>query len=115
MHLHNLQPLFLLALKSLFVTARDTAKNGTLTYFPYSCNNFLITSYIFRICAQVLPSKLPDNIPKMLSETLKAIGSVGILNHQPSIEYSSYTQDIAVANAGDASVALDTAYMVYLR
>ena len=45
----------------------------------------------------------------MFSEAVKAIGSMGDLNHQPSIEYSSYTQDNAVANSGDISVALGTA------
>jgi hypothetical protein len=30
------------------------------------------------------------------------------LNHQPSIEYSSYTQDTPSANAGDAAVWLGT-------
>ena len=39
------------SLKSLFITARDTAKNGNLTYFPYSCNKFSILSYSFRIGA----------------------------------------------------------------
>ena len=34
---------------------------------------------------------------------------MGDLNHQPSIEYLSYTQDSPVANAGDVSVALATA------
>jgi len=96
------------SLKSLFVTARDSSKVGTLTYFPYSCNKFSISSYFFRIGAVVLPSKVPDNIPEMFSEAVKAIGSMSDLNHQPSIEYSSYTQDTPSANAGDAAVGLGT-------
>jgi hypothetical protein len=35
---------------------------------------------------------------------------MGDLNHQPSIEYSSYTQDIAAANAGDLSIGTGTAF-----
>ena len=96
------------SLKSLFVGVRDTAKVGALTYFPYSCNKFSINSYFFRVGSQVLPSKVPDNIAEMFSEAVKAIGSMGDLNHQPSIEYSSYTQDTAPANAGDASVGFAT-------
>ena len=45
----------------------------------------------------------------MFSEAIKAIASMGDLNHQPSIEYSSYTKDNADANSGDVSVALNTA------
>ena len=45
----------------------------------------------------------------MFSEVCKAIGSMSDLNHEPSIEFSSYTQDVAVVNAGDANVALGTA------
>ena len=34
---------------------------------------------------------------------------MGDLNHQLFIEYSSYTQDVAAANAGDVSIALTPA------
>ena len=97
------------SLKSLFVTTRDTAAAGVLTYFPYSCNKFKISSYFFRIGAQVLPSKTADNVPKMFSEVIEAIGSMGDLNHQPSIDYSLYTQYNAVVKSEDITVALGTA------
>ena len=97
------------SLKSLFIAARDTAVNGTATYFPYSCNKFSMSQYFFRIGSQVLPSKVPDSVAEMFSEVCKAIGSMSDLNHEPSIEFSSYTQDVAAANAGDANVALGTA------
>ena len=45
----------------------------------------------------------------MFSEAVKAIGSMGGWNHQPSIEYSAYTQDVSAAYSGDVSVALATA------
>ena len=93
------------SLKSFFVTARDSRKARTLTYFPYRCNKFLIYSYLFCIGAQVLPFKLPDNVPEIFS---KAIALIGDLNHQPSFKYSSYTQDISAANAGDLSIALSS-------
>ena len=99
------------SLKSLFVTIRDTAKNGTITYFPYSCNKFYLTSYFFRIGAQVIPSKIPDSTAEIFSETCKAIGSMSDLNHQPSIELSSFTQDIALVNTGDTNIALATNFV----
>ena len=55
-----------------------------------------------------MPSKLPDNVAEFFSEAVKAIGSMADLNHQPSIEYSSYSQDTPSANAGDVSVGLGT-------
>ena len=79
------------SLKSLFEVARDTARLSALTYLPYSCNKFSINSYFFRIGSQVLPSKVPDNIPEMFSEAVKAIGSMSDLNHQPSIELFLFT------------------------
>ena len=44
------------SLKGLFVTVRDPAMFGQLTYFPFSCNTFNISQYFFRDGSQVLPS-----------------------------------------------------------
>ena len=98
------------SLKSLFITSRDNAKIVTATYFPYSCNKFSISSYFFRIGASILPSKVPDSVADMFSEACKAIASISDLNHHPSIEYSSYTVDVSVAN-NDAMNSLATATM----
>jgi hypothetical protein len=106
------------SLKSLFVCARENANISTLTYFPLSCNKFKIASYFFRIGATVLPSKVPDSVNEMFIEVCKAIASISDLNHHPSIEYVSYSQDNSVANAtdsgkvsGDVSIATGTAFM----
>ena len=62
------------------------------------------------ICLYVCSVKSwTDNVPEMFSEATKAIGSMGDLNHQPSIDYLSNTHDYAVANSCDVSVALATA------
>ena len=102
------------SLKSIFVTARDTAASGALTYFPYSCNKFKISSYFFRVGSQVLPSKVPDSVAEMFSECIKAIGSMSDMNHQPSIELSSYTQDNPstnqIASGGDGAILTATNY-----
>ena len=107
------------SLKSLFVTARENANIATLTYFPFSCNKFKISSYFFRIGATVLPSKVPDSVNEMFVEVCKAIASISDLNHHPSIEYVSYAQDNSIANAtnaagkvaGDVAIAANTAFM----
>ena len=51
---------------------------------------------------------MPDSSAEMFAECCKAVASMSDLNHQPSIEFSSYTQDVPAANAGDANVALGT-------
>ena len=103
------------SLKSLFVTARENANISTIAYFPYSCNKFKISSYFFRIGSSILPSKVPDTVPEMFAETCKAIASISDLNHHPSIELTSYSNDNSMvnsaANYGDVSVALGTAVL----
>ena len=44
----------------------------------------------------------------MFSEVCKAVASMSDLNHEPSIELASYTQDVPAINAGDANVLLTT-------
>ena len=105
------------SLKSLFVTSRENSTIATLTYFPFSCNRFNISSYFFRIGSSILPSKVPDSVNEMFIETCKAISSISDLNHHPSIDLSSYSQNSSLVNStisgniGDVSVALGTAYM----
>lgn len=91
------------SLKSLFVTIRDKG-TGALAYFPFSSVTYNLTSYYFRIGAQIIPSKAPDTITECFAEVLKAIGSISDLNHHPSIEKASYSLNASVAN----SVALET-------
>ena len=69
-----------------------------------------MSQYFFRIGSQVLPSKVPDSVAEMFSEVCKAIGSMSDLNHEPSIELASYTQDVPIANAGDSNVLASNTY-----
>ena len=57
------------SLKRMFVTARENANIAKETFFPFSCNKFLISSYFFRIGSSILPSKVPDSIAEMFAET----------------------------------------------
>ena len=86
------------SLKSILVALRDASKIAAITYFGYSCNKFKLLSYTFRVGSTVYPPKAPDNVPEFFSEVVKAIGSMSDLNHQPSIELNSYSQDIPAAN-----------------
>jgi hypothetical protein len=88
------------SLKSILVAIRDTAKSNSITYFPYSSHHFNLIDYNFRIGPNVLPSKAPNTYPEMFSELLKTIGSMSDLNHQPSIDFYSYSGNINKGTSG---------------
>jgi hypothetical protein len=81
------------SLKSLLIAQIDT-----VTYFPLSSNKFYLQQYYFRIGSTVVPSKYPSYPPEAFSECIKAVGSMSDINYQPSIDISSYTGDLIVAN-----------------
>jgi hypothetical protein len=91
------------SLKSLFVAVRDSTKTSSATYFPHSSNKFNISEYFFRIGSQVVPSKNPNNSVEIFAELLKAIGSLGDYNHQPSIDNNAFNQDYPTANNDTAT------------
>jgi hypothetical protein len=102
------------SLKSLFVMCRP--KISIATFFPYSCNVHGITDYFFRVGPQIMPSKAPNSIQEQFCEVLKAIGSISDLNHQPSIEKTSYSlntstavtaSNINIVNSGSFYIGLD--------
>jgi hypothetical protein len=95
------------SLKSLFVSIRDSSKISLVTYFPHSSNKFNLADYSFRIGSQVVPSKNPSTYPEMFAETMKAIGSLGDFNHQPSIDFYSFAQDYPLIN-DDAATSVGT-------
>ena len=92
------------SLKSLLVTIRNSATIAAATYFGYSCNKFSLLNYSFRVGSTVYPPKSPDNVPEFFSELIKAVGSMTDLNHAPSIELSSYSQDIPVTSNETATL-----------
>jgi hypothetical protein len=78
------------SLKAIVVAARDKGL-GANQFFPFSCGTQGITSYNFRVGAQVFPPKEPNTLCEMYAEVLKAFGSIADLNYQPSIDRRSYT------------------------
>jgi hypothetical protein len=90
------------SLKSIFITVRDQG-TGAQTYFPFSSVAAGIKDYQFRVGSQIMPSKAPSTLPEMFCEVMKAIGSISDLNHQPSIDKTSYQLAASVANNDGAT------------
>jgi len=78
------------SVKAIFVCVRDLG-TGAASYFPYSSVSRNILDYQFRIGANVFPPKVPNTLPEMFAECLKAIGSISDINQQPSIDKTSYS------------------------
>ena len=94
------------SLKSLFVTIRDKG-TGAITYYPHSTNTKQILDYYFRVGATIMPPKAPNTYPEMFSEVLKAIDSMSNINHQPAIDYTTYTLQDSLAN-GDTVLNINS-------
>lgn len=91
------------SLKSLIVTCRDKG-TGTFTgFFPFSSVTNGITDYQFRVGSSILPPKAPTTLAEMYSEALKAMGSIGDMNYQPSIDKRSYALSASVASNDTAT------------
>ena len=93
------------SLKSLFITVRDKS-TGAITFFPFSSVSAGISDYTFRIGPNIFPPKAPNRLTEMFCEAVKAIGSIGDLSHQPSIERTSYS----LINSTAAAIATDPQY-----
>ncbi len=92
------------SLKSILINQSDSSKYGSQGFFPLSSNVLNLSSYFFRIGPMVLPSKSPESIAEFYSESVKAVANMASLTHQPSIDYDSYSQNLAVANNDTALV-----------
>jgi len=76
------------SLKNIFVASRTS--QGADGLFPMSHCKFGLTSYNFRVGAEVLPSTQPTSVPEIYNEALKCFGSLADLNLQPSVDLVSY-------------------------
>ena len=97
------------SLKSIIISIRD--KFGIATFFPFSSCTKQLTDYSFRVGSTIMPTKSPNTYQEMFSEVLKAVGSMSDLNHQPSIEKTSYTLQDSVANDAPGSVNSGSFYL----
>ena len=58
-----------------------------------------LQSYNFKIGSHSsIPAISPNNVAQYFAELLKAVGSISDLNHQPSIDIASYSQQVPVIN-----------------
>ena len=86
------------SLNSLFMTFRLQANtSGAATFSATESCQFSLTDYFFRIGSKTVPTKPPTTVPEFLSEFLRAISSVGDINHECNIRYSQYNQQTPVA------------------
>lgn len=92
------------SLRSLFSLFRSQA-DGASTFFSLASTHFNIIDWRVRIGSQLLPSKSASSMVEHYAELLKAIGSLSDLNHEPSINWYSYSANaIPIANAETSQV-----------
>jgi len=92
------------SLKNLFIATRTSV--GADGLYPNSHCKYGLTSYSFRVGAEVLPSTQPTTVPEFYSEAVKCFGSLADLAFQPSVDLVSYALDVpnTIASSGDASL-----------
>ena len=100
------------SLKNLFVATRTSV--GADGLYPNSHCKYGLTSYSFRVGAEVLPSTQPATVPEFYSEAVKCFGSLADLAFQPSVDLVSYALDVpnTIASSGDASLLDSGSFVV---
>jgi len=100
------------SLKNLFVATRTSV--GADGLYPNSHCKYGLTSYSFRVGAEVLPSTQPVSVPEFYSEAVKCFGSLADLAFQPSVDLVSYALDVpnTIASSGDASLLDSGSFVV---
>ena len=88
------------SVKSVIASIRNSAAGvNAATYYPHSCDLNGLQSYFFKIGSKSsVPAIAPSTVPQYFCELLKAVGSISDLNHEPSIDITSYSQSAAVTS-----------------
>jgi hypothetical protein len=88
------------SVKSVIASIRDSSKGvNTALYFPHSCDVNGLTSYYFKIGSKSsIPAIAPSTLPQYFCELLKAVGSISDINHEPSIDLTSYEHTTSALN-----------------
>jgi hypothetical protein len=98
------------SLKSLFCVMRDRA-DGAITFFSQSSPHFKLSEYRVRIGGELLPAKAPGTFAEFFVELIKAIGSIGDVNHEPTINMLTYAAyDESIANGETATAINETTF-----
>jgi hypothetical protein len=95
------------SLLSLYMTSRSKSA-GDPTFHANSSNTFDFVSYTLRVGSNVIPSQPVDSRVLMFSELLKSIGSLSDVNHQCSINWTTFNQLSPVANVETAAKIMST-------
>ena len=101
------------SLKNIFVATRTSP--GAEGLYPNSHCKYGLTSYSFRVGAEVLPSTQPASVPEFYSEAIKCFGSLADLAFQPSIDLVSYSLDVpasTITTSGNASLLDSGSFVV---
>ena len=95
------------SVKSVIASIRNSAAGvNAATYYPHSCDLNGLQSYFFKIGSKSsVPAIAPSTVPQYFCELLKAVGSISDLNHEPSIDITSYSQSAAVTSDQTAITA----------
>jgi len=101
------------SLKNIFVATRTSV--GAEGLYPNSHCKYGLTSYSFRVGAEVLPSTQPASVPEFYSEAVKCFGSLADLAFQPSVDLVSYQLDVpasTITTSGNASLLDSGSFVV---
>jgi len=96
------------SLKAILVAARDKGTGTFGGFFPFSSVTNGLTDYQFRVGSQIMPPKPPSTNAEFFSEVLKAMGSIGDINYQPSIDKTSYSITTSAASNDTAAYVSST-------
>ena len=95
------------SLKTILTTVRQKGTGAATGFFPFSSTKTKLLSYQFRVGSQILPPKPPSTPCEFFAEALKALGSIGDINYQPSIDKNSYSgADDPVASTAESATSV---------
>lgn len=87
------------SVKSVLCATRSVDAISKPLHFPLSCCRFNLNSYSFKLgSSSCVPSIPPSSISQMFAEVLKTVSSISDVNHQPSIDIESYSQNVPEVN-----------------
>jgi len=94
------------SLKTILATIRQKGTGAATGFFPFSSTKTKLLSYQFRVGSQILPPKQPATACEFFAEALKALGSIGDINYQPSIDKITYSADDPAASTAESATSV---------
>ena len=88
------------SLNALYVSQREQGNaNGAASRFPYDSVKLRLSEYRTQIGSAVIPTEPPTSVPQFLSETERALGSVGNSMSQSSYRLAQIEADTSTADS----------------